>query len=133
MKTLSNIITSALKSTHDLGEESHDITQEQVDEIRFELTQKIKQLSQRIKLLVLIIVVVILLLIVAIVAIPNTSKEELATYSTLIGISPVAIGSILLSLKKEYEQARILLHLVESISRENITSILTIFLSVLKK
>lgn len=132
MKNLKNIITRVLGTTHTLGDDSKDITQEQVDEIKAELLERLKQLNQRIKILVWLIIIVFLMIMVAIYFIPNT-KEELATYSTLIGISPMAIGSIILSLKKEYEQTKILLEFIESINKENITSILTIFLSVLNK
>lgn len=132
MKSLEYIITGVLGTTHILGDDSKNITQKQIDEIKAELSTRIKQLDRRIKVLIGLIIIIFLIIMIAISFIPET-KEEMATYCTLIGLSPVTIGSMVLSLKKEYEQTKILLEFVESMNKENIISILTIFLSLLTK
>lgn len=132
MKSLEYIITGVLGTTHILGDDSKNITQKQIDEIKAELSTRIKQLDRRIKVLIGLIIIIFLIIMIAISFIPET-KEEMATYCTLIGLSPVTIGSMVLSFKKEYEQTKILLEFVESMNKENIISILTIFLSLLTK
>lgn len=133
MTKLRNIIKTFIGPVHTLGSGDNEITQEKVDKIKDELEKRIKILNRRIlQLLVLTIVIIVVLVIALILSSEFLTVEKLATYSTLVGISPMAVGSFIVTAKKELEYTKIILGLVKSINRENINSILSVFLSLLK-
>ena len=149
MKTLKQILGNYVPSnlTKLGGEENErELNDNDVEVLRNELTDIIDKQTKRAT--VYFTVLVILVLISAIAAIvayiinqqPGTEESPIikfigmvANISTITGVAPLTIYSVVRGWIRERDNARTLLKLLDGLKKENLQSVLIVFFTMLKK